>query len=144
MNPLAYIQRMKQEWTPDRYLEGKFTNEDETKFCAYGKLRELSRAAAVKYYYSPVSIENVILTSEAYQAARMLGQKLMDLYPDEAEMALDFDPEQDFLVWTNDTENGYEKIMSAIDAVLLEHSAELVSEQPVTEITVDNRELVPA
>ncbi len=144
MNPLAYIQRMKQEWTPDRYMVGKFSDPNETKFCAYGKLKELSRASYAKYRYCPAPVALVILTSEALQAAQLLNQKLMDLYPEEVEDILDFRPEQDVLVWMNDHDNGYEKIMSAIDAVLLEHSAELVSEQPVTEITVDNRELVPA
>jgi hypothetical protein len=134
MNVLEVFQRMKQFWTPERFIQGAFENY-KGGYCALGALNEVTSGTGAFDYYKA-----------HFSALGLLAEKLQQLYPEEVKTAHDHGVR--VIPFINDGLGGYENIMAAVDAILLDLTVNANSgggkALATEEIKVDTRELVPA
>jgi hypothetical protein len=126
---LDVLKAMKREWTPEKYVPGALAvnsfgvkvNPDDSNavaFCASGMLHKL----AGSNFSTTIDLGNVV-PCVYNEAAGLLHVELIDLYNQPGYG----------ITGINDSEGGYEKIMAAVDRIL-------VREAPKTEVA--ERELV--
>lgn len=127
MNVLVpYFQKIKQMWGPDRWCTNTFARDAE------GKMVSARDERAVQFCALGI-VNHVVPAGNLHIFESILERKLREKYPD------NLPPSNSIfrvVPHVNDHEDGkgYEKIMSVIDDILLEHAPAPVAE----------RELVPA